>query len=230
MKKITFLFSLFIIITSCQKEVEFNNPSLQASINSIFWRSNSTKATKASNGSIELFGRGQSGDLTLKIGSGSIGTYELGTTNQNNLVSFVQTGNNAGNYSTGLNKNAAHQISLSTGGTGYTSSIAVPTTGGSGTGLKVATTANASGVITTIEIATSGTDYLPGDIVTISGGNQNAQLLITKVANSNGQITITENTGTTISGNFSFIAFDNVTKQTVSCRDGVFYKLPITLK
>jgi hypothetical protein len=230
MKKIIALFSIFTLFTACQKDVEFNNPALQGSLNNIFWKGSSKLVSKTASGAITIYGRGQSGDVTLNINSQNVGTYELGTTNQSNRASVLQSGNIAGDYTTGLNKNPAQKITLNSSGSGYSSAStqSISTIGGSGSGLKVNITVNASGGITAVEIATSGLDYMPGDIVTIVGGNQNATFVVNTVQNSNGKIRITENTGTTISGTFQFVAYDNTTKKTVVCRDGVFYKLPIT--
>lgn len=230
MKKIIALFAIFTLFTACQKDVEFNNPALQGTLNNIFWKGYSKLATKSASGAVTIYGRGQIGDVTLKLGNSNVGTYELGTTNQSSIATVIQTGNIAGEFTTGINKNPAQKISLVTSGSGYSSSNtqAVTATGGTGTGLKVNLTLNASGGVTAVEIATSGTDYTPGDVLTIVGGNQNAKFMVNTVQNSNGKITITENTGTTISGTFQFVAFDNTTKNTVVCRDGIFYKLPLS--
>jgi len=227
MKKIILLLSFVVAFTSCQNEVEFNNPALQASINNVFWKSNSTAAVKSASGALTIYGRGQTGDLTLDLASANVGTYEFGTTNQTNQVTFLQIGNGGSAFETGLNANPVNSISLASGGSNYVASDSESTTGGTGTGLKVKTTVNTSGVITGVSIVSSGTGYVPGDLVTIIGGNQDAMVRVNTVANSNGKVTITENTGVTISGTFSFIAYDEVTKQTASCRQGVFYKIPL---
>jgi len=227
MKKIVLLLSIIASFTSCQNEVEFNNPAFQAGFNNVFWKSNSTVAAKNASGNLTIYGRGQTGDLTIKLTSTNLGTYELGTTNQSNTVSFLQIGRGGSEFTTGLNANPAYNISLAAAGSGYVASTSESTTGGSGTGLKVETTVNASGNITNVVITSHGTGYVPGDIVTIVGGNLDAMFRINSVANSNGKVTITENTGVTISGTFSFTAFDAVTKQTTSCRQGVFYKIPL---
>ena len=216
MKKIILLLSFVLAFSSCQNEVEFNNPALQASVNNVFWKSNSTVAVKSATGGLTIYGRGQTGDLTMNLASTGLGTYEFGTTNQSNQVTFAQIGTGGGEFSTGLNANPANSISLTSGGTNYTAADSEPTIGGTGTGLKVKTTVSASGAITSVEITSSGSGYTPGDMVYIVGGNQDAVVRINTVANSNGRIVITENTGTTISGTFSFIAFDDVTKQTAS--------------
>ena len=66
-----------------------------------------------------------------------------------------------------------------TGGTGYTTAagIAVTPASGLGTGCTVTTTAVA-GVITNVVIATAGSNYRDGDVLTITGGNGDAQIRI----------------------------------------------------
>lgn len=227
MKKIVLLLSFIVSFASCQNEVEFNNPALQAGINNAFWKSNSTVATKNASGNLTIYGRGQTGDLIIKLASANLGTYELGTTNQSNSVSFLQIGNGGSEFATGLNANPVNSISLAAAGSSYVASVSESTSGGTGSGLKVETTVNASGNITGVTIVSPGTGYVPGDLVTIVGGNLDAMIRINSVANSNGKVIITENTGVTISGTFSFTAFDEVTKQTTNCRQGVFYKIPL---
>ena len=58
-------------------------------------------------------------------------------------------------------------------GTGYTTAVAVATTGGSGTGLTVDITAS-SGSVQTVAVNVAGAGYLNGDLITIAGGGVNA--------------------------------------------------------
>lgn len=69
-------------------------------------------------------------------------------------------------------------VSLIYGGTGYTTAAAVPTTGGSGTGLTVNITA-VVGLITVITIAVAGTGYHNGETLTVTTGDANATFTIT---------------------------------------------------
>lgn len=71
--------------------------------------------------------------------------------------------------------------SISDSGSGYTTAAGVATTGGTGTGLTVNTTAVA-GEITAIVIAAPGENYSVGDEVTITGGGNDAKILITGIA------------------------------------------------
>ncbi len=67
---------------------------------------------------------------------------------------------------------------VSTGGTGYsTSTTAQATTGGSGAGCKVNTTA-ANGAVTSFTIGSTGSGYNVGDEITISGGGGNAKITV----------------------------------------------------
>jgi hypothetical protein len=74
---------------------------------------------------------------------------------------FVQEGN-GGNVAT---------LTLSAGGSGYTTASAVATTGGSGTGLKVDTTVAAGAIASAVINANNGgRGYKVGDIVDVAGG------------------------------------------------------------
>lgn len=68
-------------------------------------------------------------------------------------------------------------------GTGYTTASAVATTGGSGSGLTLNITANAgTGDLTDAIIANGGSNYLVGDVVTISGGNGDATYTVSSIS------------------------------------------------
>lgn len=66
---------------------------------------------------------------------------------------------------------------LTAGGTGYTTSTGVATTGGTGTGFVVDITAVA-GIITSYIVATAGTGYTAGDVVTVTTGGADADITI----------------------------------------------------
>lgn len=63
------------------------------------------------------------------------------------------------------------------GGTGYTNATGVATTGGTGTGLTVDIT-TAAGAVTVVAIATPGTGYTAGDVITITGGGADATIQV----------------------------------------------------
>lgn len=227
MKKIAVFILISLSFISCNKEVEFNNPGFQGVIGSVAWNATTQTAVKTTSGGLVLTGYGPTGTLVLNTSTTAVGTYKLGTTNQLNNASFSPESNYRIEYTTGITSAPAYEISLLTGGTGYTTSDIVATSGGSGTGLKLNCVANASGVITSVTVNTRGDNYKAGDVVTILGGNANARVVIQNVEDSNGEIKITENTGATISGSFKFTAFDALTNQVTSCRDGFFYKIPL---
>ena len=64
-------------------------------------------------------------------------------------------------------------------GSGFTSSGVYSTTGGSGTGLTVSLSNTGGTSIRDVEIVNPGTNYKNGEIVTIVGGNNDAELQIT---------------------------------------------------
>ena len=113
--------------------------------------------------------------------TGSLGTFLAG--------SVVYVGGGSGTVKvivagTEGSKNAPAStgaLTITTGGTGYTTGTDVATSGGSGSGLKVSYTA-AAGAITVISaITVTGSGYAVGDIVTVSGGGGDATLTITEI-------------------------------------------------
>lgn len=227
MKKIIAVALVAFATFSCQKEVEFNNPAFQGSMNNVFWKAENILATKTSTGHVTLKGQGQ-GDLIIDLASTALGKYELGTTNTNNKAQFTQkTTSGQSIYTTNPVKGSVNKVSLLNAGTGYTNSISSATSGGSGSGLKVNVTVNASGSVASVEIGAPGVDYMPGDVLTIVGGNQNAKLLVVNGTKSNGEVTITESLNGTITGNYKFIGYDAVNDKTITCREGIFYKVPL---
>ena len=83
-------------------------------------------------------------------------------------------------------QNTVTDISLISGGTGYTSATGVATTVSSivpasgGAGLTITTVA-AAGIITSGAIVAAGIDYAVGDIITIAGGGGNATFRVDSV-------------------------------------------------
>lgn len=228
MKKVIFLFASAIALISCEKNVEFNDPAFQAQINGSLWKSSSMLGTKSPTGQVVLKGFSAKGNVEIDLNSSALGARALGTINTSNFVSYSFANDTANfNYTTGITFAPVNNISLFSGGTGYTTSSLVATTGGSGSGLKVDIVANVNGVITSVKVNMPGTNYRAGDLVNIVGTNSNASIIIQDVTKSNGEVIITEYDGVTISGNFKFTAFDAGNNQTASCREGVFYKIPV---
>lgn len=63
-------------------------------------------------------------------------------------------------------------------GTGYTTAGATATTGGSGTGLTVSFVAGA-GFVTSVTVVAPGTNYVDGDVITLTTGGANATFTLT---------------------------------------------------
>lgn len=78
---------------------------------------------------------------------------------------------------------------LSNGGDGYVTGTNIATTGGTGTGATVNTTATPLGVVTTGSLVTLGTSYTTATGVTTTGG-AGSGLVLDIVADINGEITI----------------------------------------
>lgn len=226
MKKIILILSLAIAVISCQSEVEFNDPAFQGRVNNSVWKA-TIKSAKIEAGQLVLDGTSRHYNIVLKTAGTIPGTYALGTTNQTSKAVLTPLAAPGTQFTTGINANPVYAFVVSNKGTGYVTSSIVPTTGGSGSGLKVNIEANASGVITKATINVPGTGYVPGDVVTVASGNNNAKLTIRTVVNSNGEVTITKNADGLVSGKFKFVAFDAVTGDVTSCRDGVFYNMPL---
>lgn len=227
MKHIFTFLIVCVLLASCQDDVAFNNPGFQATVNNDLWKATSSKVTRGTSESLLIKGTSTSHVLELSLQNKSVGKYVFGTTNQLNLVKYYAIKNPKAFYSTGITSAPVSSIALAAGGSGYVTSSLVTTTGGSGAGLKVNTTANANGVVTAVQINVAGEGYKPGDVITINGGANNAKFKVETVSKSGGEVIITENTGKTISGTFKFTAFEEGTNNMVSCREGVFYKLPI---
>ena len=90
-----------------------------------------------------------------------------------NKISYVQM---AFNSAANIVKTISSPVTAGT--SGYVSANGVSTTGGTGTGLTVNTTAS-SGSVSAITIANGGSDYSVGDTITITGGSGDATFTIT---------------------------------------------------
>lgn len=235
MKKIASLIILITLLYSCQEDVKFNNPGFQAYRDGILFRGIDVKAFKSSNGKISIKALAQDEELTLNLNNSTIGTYFLGTTNTNNLATYSSSFNDLLlEYATVVISGPVAKIEtpLISGGSSYTAGTGIATTGGSGSGLTVKTTVNTNGTITNVSVSSPGIDYLSGDVITISGGNNFAKFRVLNIEGSNGEITITENDGATISGIFKFNAIINngnsEANELVNFQFGEFYKVPIS--
>jgi hypothetical protein len=112
-----------------------------------------------------------------------------------------------------------------TPGTGYTSAAAAHTSGGSGSGLRLALT-TLSGAVTKATVVSRGLGYVSGDVVTIQGGNNNATVRIENVQQSNGEITIEDISEGLFTGTFKLNA-TNADGEVITFSEGHFYKIPL---
>ena len=234
MKKIASLIIVLILLSSCQEDVQFNNPGFQAYRDGVLFRGIDVKALKSASGKITLQALAQDEELSLNVSNSTVGTYFLGTTNTNNLATYSSSFNDVIlEYATIVISGPVAKIvtPLISGGSTYVTGTGIATTGGSGSGLTVKTTVNASGTITEVKISSPGINYISGDVITVTGGNNLAKFRVLNVEGSNGEITITENDGATISGVFKFNAIINngnsEANELVNFQYGEFYKVPI---
>jgi len=94
MKKIFLLLLITFSSSSCVEEVVFNNPSVQGKVDNVFWRSASSKAVIATNGSMMLTAEVQKQELIIKTSSNTLGTYLLGDGVANTATFIVKNNDN----------------------------------------------------------------------------------------------------------------------------------------
>lgn len=248
MKKITTLLFILIALSSCQEDVKFNNPGFQAYRDGVLFRGIDVKAYKSTSGAISLVALAQDEELIIDVANSIKGTYYFGTTSLSTKATYASSFNDLDLlYETNIIDGpvAKMNIGMTSGGTGYVSDCILvdaannlyscnnshATTGGSGSGLTLGVITNTSGVVTGVRVSSPGNGYLPGDLITITGGGNNATVKVLNIEGSNGEIVITENTGSTISGNFKFNAvnanYNPLGNDMVNFQYGTFYKLPI---
>lgn len=227
MKNILFLLVGVLSLTSCVNDVKTNTPALQAKLNNEVWRAKQAYVEVA-NGGLTITAFTFAETIVLKTSSTNPGTYVLGTTNQNNFISYThEAGGVTSGYDTSIYAGPVYKISnIVSAGTGYTTTTNVETMGGSGSGLKLDVVANVTGGITGVTIVARGDGYRAGDIVNVIGGtSNNARVKILNVQQSNGEIVIEELENGKFTGTFKFNAVDSSTGEVTTFSEGVFYKL-----
>jgi hypothetical protein len=249
MKRFLPLFLVFLAISSCQEDIKFNSPGFQGLKDDVFWKANDVRAYISSTGQLSIEALTQYEQITLNTSSANVGTYILGTTNSNNSASYTSNFNEVElDYETIAVPGPVYNVALVNGGSGYTSDCVLQpapnpnnqytcssshdTTGGSGSGLKVAIVANSAGVVTSvIRVTARGNGYVPGDLVTVALGNVNCKLRVLNTQNSNGEIEITkyDNVDMTVTGKFKFNASNTgaIGNPILNFQYGEFYKVPI---
>jgi hypothetical protein len=234
MKRFLPLFIIAIALSSCQEDVKFNTPGFQGLKDDVFWRANDARAYISTSGDLTIEALTEYESITLTTSGANEGVYVLGTANTSNSATYTSNFNGVElEYATIAVPGPVSSIALSNSGSGYVSGSSVATTGGSGSGLTVNVTANASGIVTALTVSSRGNAYVAGDLVTVASGNLNATFRVLNVQNSNGQIEITEydNVNFTVSGKFKFnaatLSNDPFVNPILNFQYGEFYKIPI---
>jgi len=231
MKKIFSILILTLLLVSCENDVKTNSPAFQGEKDNVFWRADDSKVTMNAGGSVTINAYTDKELVSLEVPN-TVGVHNLGTENQNISASYSY--NNEGTvlfYETSLIDGPVYKLVGTTGvvvpGSGYASLNGnnVNTTGGSGNGLTLKITANASGAVTSATIASRGIGYKAGDVVTINGGNNNAVVKVLNIMKSNGVVEIEKIEGGAYTGTFSFNAVDE-NGNVVNFNKGTFYKVP----
>ncbi|MQP25244.1 hypothetical protein GFJ94_09215 [Flavobacterium sp. LMO8] len=228
MKKILYLLVATVLFTSCQEDIQTNTPAFQATFNNAPWRANYSEVSIGENGGLVITAYTQYETIVLKTSSANVGTYVLGTANSNDFASYdFNSPEITESYDSRVYDGPAFKLSaVQNAGTGYVANATgAQTTGGSGSGLRVATT-TLNGSVTGITLVSRGIGYRAGDLITIVGGNNNARFRVVNVQQSNGEITITEALDDKYTGNFKFNVV-NEDGEVVTFSEGVFYKVPL---
>ncbi len=228
MKNIVVLFLSVLVLSSCTQDIEINEPAFQAKFGDAIWRANDARVFLDGTGGITIKVYTQFEELTLATSSADPGTYVFGTTNQNNFASYYFDGQGViADYETSIFPGPVNKIAnITSGGFNYTENNDALTSGGSGSGLKLAIKVNNNGSVIEANVVARGIGYVAGDIVTILGGNGLATVRILNVQQSNGEITIESVDNGFFTGEFKFTAVDDE-GNTVSFSKGKFYRIPI---
>lgn len=228
MKKIFSVIALFVLFSSCQDEVKFNDPGFQAFRDDVLFRAIQVSAYRSSTGAIRIEALAEDEEFTLNLSNSAVGTYHIASTNNNNWSTYTSSFNDIiVDYSTRESFEPITNIAnaILSGGTGYTSTNAVATTNsGNGNGMTVRTTA-VDGVITSVKIVNGGFNYKPFDIITINGGDGNAKFRILS------EVKITKSENGMISGEFRLnlrnIYENPAGQEIVNFQNGAFYNIPV---
>lgn len=230
MKKIATILIVSLLFLSCTQDITSSNPSFVAKQNNVFWRANSATIAATSGGGLLFTAMAEYETLLIQTVASTPGTYVFGTTNLGNFVTYNFSNETISDtYTTGVVAGAAYKIDAITNiGTNYSISANALTTGGSGSGLKVAyDEITSTGGIVNPKIIARGSGYVAGDIITVVGGDNNATFKLLNVQESNGELTITSNDNGFITGTFKINAVNN-NGVVITFSEGNFFRIPIT--
>lgn len=215
-----------MMLASCTENITKNEPAFQAKFGETLWRTTAASASYDDGQGLVITAYNQNDEINLRTSSKTKGTYLLGTVNDG---SYVEYNNLLHSYQTSsFNTGGIYKIDrITAAGSSYVNSNNAYTTGGSGSGLRVAYETGANGSVTDITIVSRGDGYKAGEIITIVGGDNNAKFKILNLQQSNGEVVIKEVANGTVTGTFLFSALDEETGDVVTFSQGVFYKIPI---
>lgn len=228
MKKIISILVLAFLLVSCENDIKSNSPAFQGEKDNVFWRANDSKITITAGNMVTINAYTEKELVSITVPN-SVGVHNLGTINSAINASYSYNNEGAVSfYETALIEGPVYKlVGVVSTGSGYASLNGnnVNTSGGSGNGLTLRITTNTGGAVTGATIASRGTGYKAGDVVTINGGNGNATVKVLNVLKSNGTIEIEKIEGNTYTGTFTFNAVDD-NGNVVNFNKGTFYKVP----
>lgn len=100
------------MFSSCEEDVQTNNPTIQGKLDNVFWRAIDVKATVATNGSVTITGLVRDQELVLKIPSRNPGIHTLGT-HANRVANYTLSFDNEDLfYTTGVNIGGVGEIKV----------------------------------------------------------------------------------------------------------------------
>lgn len=228
MKKIFSIVALTLLLVSCENDIKTNTPAFQGEKDNVFWRADDSKVTINAGGTVSINAYTDKELVTLTVPN-TVGEFNLGTSNVGISASYSY--NNEGvvlHYETSLIEGPVYRLAgIVSAGSGYATLNGnnVNTTGGSGNGLTLRIETNPAGAVTKATIASRGTGYKAGDVVTINGGNANATVRILNIMKSNGVVEIEKIDENGYTGTFSFNAVDD-NGNVVNFNKGTFYQVP----
>ena len=218
---------LLFTMLSCSDDTKTNTPAFQGKLNDVPWRANDARASINEDGGMTITAYTENEIFIINTNSTDPGTYVLGTTNLNNFASYKITVDGFDSYyDTYVMPGPAYKVAVNQAGTGYSDATILQTSGGSGSGLRVAINTNTAGAITKASVTARGINYRAGDIVNVLGGDGNATFRVLNVQQSNGEVVIDKFENGTFTGSFKVNASDGL-EGNVTLSEGVFYKVPI---
>ncbi|PZD77712.1 DUF6252 family protein [Mesonia sp. K7] len=92
MRNFTLMFMLAALFVGCQGDSEFNMPSIQGEVDTVFYRATNTSATINDDGSVTITGQHDDGTVVLKFAEYEVGNYGIDG-NMSNTASFTTEDN-----------------------------------------------------------------------------------------------------------------------------------------